>query len=102
MIYWIQTGHQNWVRDLVVHPQGIVFYSVSDDRSIRCWDIPERKMVVQVTDAHPHFVSTVTFPRPTVSVQGSHGDNVTPSSSISAPILITGGVDGDIRCWGPR
>lgn len=51
-------GHDNWVRDLTFHPAGKYLLSVSDDRSIRCWDLSQRGRCVKVLqDAHHHFIS---------------------------------------------
>lgn len=33
------TGHNNWVRGLVVHPSGKYLISVGDDKTVRCWDL---------------------------------------------------------------
>lgn len=32
-------GHDNWVTDLVFHPNGKYLLSSSDDKSIRIWDL---------------------------------------------------------------
>lgn len=32
-------GHDNWVTDLVFHPNNKYLLSVSDDKSIRIWDL---------------------------------------------------------------
>lgn len=53
-------GHDNWVRDLTFHPAGKYLLSVSDDRSIRCWDLSQRGRCVKVLqDAHHHFISCI-------------------------------------------
>ena len=53
-------GHDNWVRGLVFHPGGKYLLSVSDDKSIRCWDLAqEGKCVKTLEDAHGHFVSCI-------------------------------------------
>jgi platelet-activating factor acetylhydrolase IB subunit alpha len=33
------SGHDNWVTDLVFHPNGKFLLSTSDDKSIRIWDL---------------------------------------------------------------
>ncbi len=33
------SGHDNWVTDLVFHPNGKFLISTSDDKSIRIWDL---------------------------------------------------------------
>lgn len=53
-------GHDNWVRGLVFHPGGKFLISVSDDKTLRCWDLEqEGKLVKTIDDAHGHFVSCI-------------------------------------------
>ena len=53
-------GHDNWVRALVFHPGGKYLISVSDDKTIRCWDLTQDgRNVKTVEDAHGHFVSCI-------------------------------------------
>ena len=53
-------GHDNWVRGLVFHPGGKYLISVSDDKTLRCWDLSqEGKLVKTLDDAHGHFVSCI-------------------------------------------
>ena len=35
-------GHDNWVRGLAFHPGGKYLLSVSDDKSLRIWDVAHR------------------------------------------------------------
>ncbi|CAG8954436.1 hypothetical protein HYFRA_00006063 [Hymenoscyphus fraxineus] len=52
------TGHNNWVRSLIFHPGGKYLVSVSDDKSLRCWDLSqEGKCVKVVSEVHDHFVT---------------------------------------------
>jgi platelet-activating factor acetylhydrolase IB subunit alpha len=51
-------GHDDWVRALVFHPGGNYIFSVSDDKSLRCWDLSqEGKCVRIISDAHERFVT---------------------------------------------
>jgi platelet-activating factor acetylhydrolase IB subunit alpha len=51
-------GHDNWVRGLVFHPGGKYLLSVSDDKSLRCWDLSqEGKCVKVLPEIHGHFVT---------------------------------------------
>ena len=53
-------GHDNWIRGLVFHPGGKYLLSVSDDKTIRCWDLAqEAKCVKTLDDTHGHFVSCI-------------------------------------------
>ncbi|OHE91408.1 nuclear distribution protein pac-1a, partial [Colletotrichum orchidophilum] len=53
----VLTGHDNWVRAVVFHPGGRHLLSVSDDKTLRCWDLAEEGRCVQLDDAHTQFVS---------------------------------------------
>lgn len=61
-------GHDNWVRDLAFHPAGRYLLSVSDDRSIRCWDLSQKCRCVKVlSDSHHHFISCIRWASPIAS-----------------------------------
>lgn len=49
-------GHDNWVRGVVFHPGGKYIISASDDKSLRVWDIRNKRCFKKV-DAHQHFCS---------------------------------------------
>lgn len=36
-------GHDNWVKGLAMHPTGKYFYSASDDKTLRVWDLTHGK-----------------------------------------------------------
>lgn len=51
-------GHDSWVRALVFHPGGKYLLSVSDDKSLRCWDLSQGgKCVKALVDSHERFVT---------------------------------------------
>jgi platelet-activating factor acetylhydrolase IB subunit alpha len=51
-------GHDNWVRDLAFHPGGKYLLSVSDDKTLRCWDLSQEGKCVKVLNgAHEGFVT---------------------------------------------
>jgi WD40 repeat protein len=51
-------GHDNWVNAIVFHPGGKYLLSVSDDKTIRCWDLSQQgKCVRIVRDASDNFIS---------------------------------------------
>lgn len=53
-------GHDNWVRALIFHPGGRYLLSVSDDKTLRCWDLAQEcKCVKTIEDAHGHFISSM-------------------------------------------
>lgn len=52
-------GHDNWVTDVVFHPNGRFLLSVSDDKSLRAWDLHSGRCTRKMLDIHSHFVTTV-------------------------------------------
>ncbi len=106
-------GHDNWVRALVFHPGGKYLISVSDDKTIRCWDLSqEGKCVRTVEDAHEHFVTCLRWAPSIVkdipaangsAVDAANGTNGTgtPKKSAAGPpsdiqircVIATGSVD---------
>ena len=50
-------GHDNWVRAVVFHPGGKYLLSVSDDKTLRCWDLTQDGKCVRVLAAHEQFIS---------------------------------------------
>lgn len=76
----VQSGHDNWVRGLVWHPNGKFLLSVGDDKSLAVWDLASGRLVKRISEAHPHFVTTI-------------------ASSDRHPVIATGGVDTSVRIW---
>ena len=56
-----QMGHDNWVRSVVFHSSGKYIISSSDDKSIRLWSIQLARSAKTISEAHPHFVTSVDF-----------------------------------------
>lgn len=73
-------GHDNWVRSLRVQPFGHYVLSVSDDKTIKIWDLGETRCLRTITDAHDHFVTCL---------------DVHPKVALVA----TGSVDNCIKIW---
>lgn len=63
-------GHDNWITDLAFTPSGHYLLSVSDDKSMRCWDIAKGRVAKKLLNMHEHFVTTVAIKSKTV-VTGS-------------------------------
>ena len=57
-MYHTQVGHDNWVRGLVFHPGGKYILSASDDKTLRLWDI-KNKRNNKTLEAHQHFVTSL-------------------------------------------
>jgi WD repeat-containing protein 61 len=44
------SGHESWVLDVAVHPDGGHFLSSSSDSSVKLWDISQRTCVATVRE----------------------------------------------------
>lgn len=89
-------GHDNWVRGLVFHPGGRYLLSVSDDKSIRCWDLSqEGKCVKVVDDSHYHFISAIRW-APDVPVPPTTNGESNGAAKAGEPNTVA--VSGKIRC----
>jgi platelet-activating factor acetylhydrolase IB subunit alpha len=77
-------GHDNWVRAIAFHPAGNYLISVSDDRTLRWWDLRTKTCSRTVEQAHNNFITCVAF-------------NMLHTSH---PLLIaTGSVDQTVKLW---
>lgn len=110
-------GHDNWVRSLVFHPGGKYLLSVSDDKTLRCWDFTQEcKCVRTISDAHGHFVSSLRWAPPLIKDGGVNGEAAANGASGEAPngvkedtnagnkvsircVLATGSVDLSVRVF---
>lgn len=104
-------GHDNWIRGLVFHPGGKFLMSVSDDKTLRCWDLTQEcKLVKTLDDAHGHFVSCIRWAPGVVKdvpvvTNGSSTPNGTAkkddvASKVSIRCVIaTGSVDLNVRVF---
>lgn len=52
------TGHDNWVRGIAFHPGGKYMISASDDKTIRVWDL-HNKRCMKTLYAHQHFCTSI-------------------------------------------
>ncbi|KAI9761485.1 MAG: Microtubule-associated protein, microtubule dynamics during spindle orientation [Chaenotheca gracillima] len=94
-------GHDNWVRGLVFHPGGKYLFSISDDKSIKCWDLAqEGKCVKTLDDAHDHFVSCIRWaPSVVKEAPPANGEtNGTMVNGVSGKKDDPGGSKANIRC----
>lgn len=58
VLLYLQVGHDNWVRGLKFHPGGKFLISASDDKTLRVWDIANKRNS-KTLDAHQHFVTSL-------------------------------------------
>lgn len=72
-------GHDDWVRDVSVHPQGHICASASDDRTIRLWSLDTGEPIRELS-GHGKFVHRVAF-------------------HPGGEFLISGAEDGNVRIW---
>lgn len=73
-------GHDNWVRALVIHPNGKYLVSSSDDKSIRVWEFKTGRCVKKIMDSHDKFV-------------------VSLAVNYKFPLLASGSNDQTIKVW---
>lgn len=90
-----QSGHDNWVRALVFSPSGKHLVSVSDDKTMRVWDVSSGRCL-KVVDCHSHFATCVAWGRG--SVQTSEEPSATAAS---VNVVATGSVDLSVKVWAP-
>ncbi|KAK2052521.1 WD domain-containing protein [Colletotrichum caudatum] len=106
------TGHDNWVQALVFHPGGRYLLSVSDDKTLRCWDLAqEGKCAKVLDDVHSRFVSCLRWAPGIVreavaNGEGHNGVNDTLSKAAAKPqdvqircVIATGSVDLNVRIF---
>ena len=103
-------GHDNWVRGLVFHPGGKYLLSVSDDRTLRCWDLSQEGRLAKTLDStHGHFISCIRWAPSFVDEPPAvPGENGTPNGSSKKEdiskvrircAIATGSVDLNVRVF---
>ncbi|ERT00973.1 nuclear distribution protein PAC1 [Sporothrix schenckii ATCC 58251] len=104
-------GHDNWIRAIVFHPGGKYLLSVSDDKTLRCWDLSQEGKCVRVLPAHEQFISCLRW-APGIpkgrALEDSNGGAGTPNGEINGGGTPNGksaaagaaatGADAQIRC----
>jgi len=55
---WLKVGHDNWVRGIAFHPSGKYALSVADDKTLRVWDL-KNKRNCKTVEAHQHFITSL-------------------------------------------
>lgn len=104
-------GHDNWVRSIIFHPGGKYLLSVSDDKTLRCWDLAQGGKCVRVLgDTHERFVTSLRW-APSLSQSTSStesgGEGVKNGALLSRLerpeqircVIATGSVDTKLRIF---
>lgn len=85
----VLNGHDNWVKALVFHPGGKYLLSVSDDKTIRCWDLTQEGRCVKViADQHNHFVNCIRWAPRAVK------ESAAEAAAAASGRVLSGGVNG--------
>lgn len=105
------TGHDNWVRGLAFSPNGKNLLSVSDDKTMRVWDLKTGRCAKTI-DAHAHFCTSIAWgkarieaPIPpaqdTDAAAGANGANALKQEPRTVNVVATSSVDLTIKIWTP-
>lgn len=107
-------GHDNWVRALEFHPSGKYLLSVSDDKTLRCWDLSQGGKCTKVlADTHERFVTCLRWAPGMINNEGgaaARTDAVGETSQRNGTgtagpevrircVIATGGVDRKLRIF---
>lgn len=84
-----QASHTAWVRGVVFHPCGRFVLSVSEDRTLRVWDVRKGACIATIEEAHEHFVTCVAVARRRGPTQ----------KLVKNEFIATGGLDKAVRLW---
>ncbi|KXN75048.1 dynein regulator [Conidiobolus coronatus NRRL 28638] len=72
-------GHDNWVRELLIHPNGKYLLSCSDDKTIRTWELATGRCNRNF-EGHEHFITSIAFNQ-------------------NAPFVASGSTDQSAKVW---
>lgn len=71
-------GHENWVRDVIIHRNGDYIITCGDDKTIRVFDIDNKRELRALEGLHKAFIGSIVMHR-------------------ALPIMISGGNDSIIN-----
>jgi len=94
------SGHDNWVRALVFHPNGKFLLSAADDKTIKIWDLKTGRCAKTI-EAHDHFVTSMAWGRTTVTPTNTNGETGKDSEGRQVNVIATGSVDQKVKIWLP-
>ncbi|KAG7662950.1 LIS1 [[Candida] subhashii] len=116
-------GHSSWVKSLSIHPNGKFFFSGSDDKTIKVWDLSTLNISgkidnIRTLKGHEGFVSSIDFARLLKRKENNPHDEAKPQENGSKQtdtttqeqllrdiqqrmrcVFISGGTDNSIRVW---
>jgi platelet-activating factor acetylhydrolase IB subunit alpha len=99
-------GHDSWVQAITFHPGGKYLLSVSDDKTIRCWDLGQEGKCVKTIEAHESFVTCLRWaPGVDKNVPGGdgapdgQGKGNPPSNVEIRCVIATGGWDWKLKIF---
>lgn len=102
--------HSLWVKCLSIHPLGRFFFSGSDDKLIKIWDLAGLKSdgkinCVRTLIGHENFVNSVDFARVDVELEQVEAENITEANILShieeklRKLLVLAGLDNLVYLW---
>ncbi|RFU34030.1 hypothetical protein B7463_g2283, partial [Scytalidium lignicola] len=92
-------GHDNWVRSLVFHPGGKHLLSVSDDKTLRCWDLSQDGKCVKILgDTHERFITCLRWAPGIVKNPLTEGQNGESNETLKNKGTGAGAFDVQVRC----
>ncbi|CBQ73553.1 probable platelet-activating factor acetylhydrolase ib alpha subunit [Sporisorium reilianum SRZ2] len=100
-------GHDNWVRGLAFSPNGKHLLSVSDDKTMRIWELKTGRCI-KTLDAHQHFCTSVAWGKAKIEQPippAQDGDHATNGSKLpearTVNVVATSSVDLSVKVWCP-
>lgn len=92
-------GHKSWVRDLIIHPNGKILISCSDDKSIKFWDL-ETGDCIRTLQEHQGFVNSIAW---APSIFENPDDRLTDDEALINEsircLFVSGGTDQLVKVW---
>ncbi|EST05090.1 WD40 repeat [Kalmanozyma brasiliensis GHG001] len=102
-------GHDNWVRGLAFSPNGKYLLSVSDDKTMRIWELKTGRCTKTI-DAHQHFCTSVAWGKAKIEASvppAQDGDAAIATNGSKAAeartvnVVATSSVDLTVKVWTP-
>ncbi|TQS32992.1 hypothetical protein Golomagni_06678, partial [Golovinomyces magnicellulatus] len=96
-------GHSNWVNALAFHPGGRYLLSVSDDKTLRCWDLSlNGECTYKLEGIHTQFITCLrwadNFLKDTSQRKEEQTNNGVNKSQLRL-VFATGSMDGSIKVF---